>query len=215
MVEKSIQLPSYMSRLRKNVSFLVPIPRNVGILRRESRYNSVGLKRRTTNNDECCSKTFGENIFKINVTAEDGTKKEYKLIIKREKGIGTVTITKFSLGNNDIEFDNNKATVNVLYGETINDYSYELSDKNAKLKLYINNKEVSDISDVKGNDEIKLVVIDEDDNELIYIIKITEDGPIISAIINIVAYSLVIGILVAPIIIIILVVKNIKKKIKK
>ena len=52
-----------------------------------------------------------------------------------------------------------------MKGETSLDYSYELSDKKAKLKIYLNEKETDKLDSLKENDQIKLIVLDENDNE--------------------------------------------------
>ena len=46
------------------------------------------------------------------------------------------------LDNNEIKFKNNKAVVNKFKNETTLEYSYVLSDDNAKLILYHNDEKV-------------------------------------------------------------------------
>ena len=45
------------------------------------------------------------------------------------------------------------------------EYSYELSDEKAKLIIYLNEKETTELKPLKENDIIKLVVVDDNDNE--------------------------------------------------
>lgn len=63
---------------------------------------------------------------------------------------------------------------------------------------------------MKENDKIKLMVLDENDNENIYEIIITDYSAIVSTIINILATIITAGIFLSPIVII-LIIKNKKK----
>ncbi len=87
----------------------------------------------------------------------------------------------------------------------------------AKLLLYVNDKEVIKLDNIKDKDIIKLIVIDKDDNKNTYEIAVTEMSKTESAIINIIAYTIVAIILLSPIIIIgvIIYIKKKKKKINK
>ena len=154
--------------------------------------------------------SLGENTINIVVTAENGDKKNYTLTINKTKGKGTATIKKFVLGSSEVEFENNKATITKLKNETSLDYSYELSDEKAKLKIYLNEKEITKLESLKENDKIKLIVLDKNDNENIYEIIITDYPAIVSAIINILATIITAGIFLSPIVII-LINKNKKK----
>ena len=154
---------------------------------------------------------MGENEITIKVTAEDGTEKEYKLIVKRVEGEGTATFVELSIGTYDIEFDNYKASISLIKGETLDGISYKLSDENAIVKLYLNDKELDDIKNLKGDNILTLVTIDEDNNKLTYEVEINEMGLIGT----ILFYILIIVILVGPIAGCIFVFKFMKKKIKK
>lgn len=151
---------------------------------------------------------FGENEILIKVIAEDGTQREYKLMVNRIKGVSSVTIVKLTLGSNDVVFENYKARLSILNGEKIDFCSYELSDKNAKVKLFVNDKEVKRIDELKNGDVLNLVVVDEDDNELIYEVSIKEMGAVETAIVYIILFVMLIG----PIVGIVMLVKFIKKK---
>lgn len=157
---------------------------------------------------------MGNNEFIIKVTAEDGTEKEYKLTVKRVEGKGTATITELTLGSNEVSFENNKAKVSILNGESITEYTYKLSNTNAQLKLYINDKEVERIDKLKDGDILTLITIDEDNNELEYEVVIEEMGAIESAIFNIIVYTFVIAFFIGPIAAIIFIIKFNKKKVK-
>lgn len=154
----------------------------------------------------------GENEVIIKVTAEAGNIKEYKLIITKNEVISNVVIKEFILGASKIDFKNNKATINKLANESSFRYSYKLSSISAKLLLYLNDKEVTKLDNIKDKDIIKLVVVDKDDNKNTYEIEVKEMSKLESAIINIISYTLVIAILLSPIIIVIVIKYNKKKK---
>lgn len=152
--------------------------------------------------------SLGENIINIVVTAENGDKKHYTLTINKTKGKGTAIIKKFVLGSSEVEFENNKATITKLKNETSLDYSYELSDTKATLKIYLNEKETTKLESLKENDKIKLIVLDENDNENIYEIIITDYPAILSTTINILATIITAGIFLSPIVIIFIIKKR-------
>ena len=137
----------------------------------------------------------GENEVIIKVTAEAGNIKEYKLIITKNEVISNVVIKEFILGASKVDFKNNKATINKLANESSFKYSYKLSSISAKLLLYLNDKEVTKLDNIKDKDIIKLVVVDKDDNKNTYEIEVKEMSKLESAIINIISYTLVIAIL--------------------
>ena len=154
---------------------------------------------------------MGENEIIIKVTAEDGTEKEYKLVVKRVEGPGTAIFVELAIGTYDIEFDNYKASILLTKGETLNGISYKLSDENAIVKLYLNDKEVDDIKNLKGDNILTLVTTDGDNNKLTYEVEINEMGLFGT----IIFYIFIIVILVGPIAGCVFVFKFIKKKIKK
>ena len=145
---------------------------------------------------------IGENEIVIKVTAETGNIKEYKIIVTRNEVKSTVVIKKFILGASEVKFENNKASIRKLSNESSFKYSYELSDKNAKLLLYVNDKEVKELNNIKNKDIIKLVVVDCDYNKNIYEIEVAEVSETESAIINAIAYTIIAGIFLSPVIII-------------
>lgn len=145
---------------------------------------------------------IGTNEIIIKAVAESGDIKEYKLIINRIEVKSNVTIKKFILGAGEVEFKDNKATIKKLVNESSFEYTYELSDKDAKLLLYVNDKEVTKLNNIKNNDIIKLVIVDKDDNKNIYEIKVTDVSKIESLIVNIISYTLTVVILIVPIIVI-------------
>lgn len=156
--------------------------------------------------------TIGKNEIIIKVTAEAGNIKEYKLIITRKEIKSSVVIKKLILGASEVHFENNKAVIEKLSNESSFEYSYELSDETANLVLYVNDKETTEINNIKNKDIIKLVVIDADENQNIYEIEVTEISEIESAIINIIAYTIVAGMFILPTIIIGIIIYRKKRK---
>lgn len=154
---------------------------------------------------------IGENEIEIIVTAENGDVKNYKLVINRIKSeeTGKVTITRFALGANDnVEFKDNKYTAKKLKNESSLDYSYELSDKNGQLIIYVNDVEVDKLDNLKNNDIIKLQVLDEDGNENLYYITIIDANIIYTFLV----YGLTGIVLLSPAIIGLIVYLVMKKK---
>ena len=155
--------------------------------------------------------SLGQNIINIAVIAENGDKKNYTLTINKIKGKGIATIKKFILDAGLVEFESNKATVTKLKNESSLKYSYELSDDKAKLIMYLNEKETTELSGLKENDIIKLVVVDENDNENVYEITVTNASTIYS----IIVYGIAFFIFFSPIVGIVIAIILIKKKKKK
>ena len=185
----------------------------------ETTKRSLDLKITTTDKNakvdyELKELEMGENEFEIKVTAENGAEKIYKLTVKRVGGKGTATITELTLGSNGVVFENNKAKLSILKGESISEYSYKLSNDNAQLKLYVNDKEVERIEELKDGDILTLITIDEDNNELEYEVVIEEMGAIESAIVYMIVFVVCAAFLVGPIVAIIFIVKFNKKKVK-
>lgn len=154
----------------------------------------------------------GDNLININVVAENGDKKEYKLIITKTKEVGTATIKKFILGAGEVKFENNKAIIKKLANETSLEYSYQLSHYDANLVIYHNGQKIEKLENLKDGDILKLVVIDKNENENIYEIQITDASPIYTFII----YGIATLIMFAPIIgiVIFIIYKKRKKQTK-
>ncbi len=118
------------------------------------------------------------------------------------------TIVKFVLGAGEVEFKNNKADIKKLSNEKSLEYSYELSDKDATLELYINDRKVEKLDGLKDNDVIRLVVSDKYNNQNIYEIKVHNA----SVVYTIIIYGFASLVMLAPIVIIIFIIVKIKKK---
>lgn len=142
---------------------------------------------------------LGENEIIIKVTAEAGNVKEYKLIVTRKEAKSTVVIKKFILGSSEIIFDKNKAIFEKLSNEFSFEYSYELSDESAKLELYVNDEIVTHFKNLKNNDLIKLVIIDNEDNKNVYEIEVKEVSENEALTIDSISYAIIVEILILPI----------------
>ncbi len=152
--------------------------------------------------------TDGDNIINIVITSENGAKKNYVLKVTKVKGKGESTIKQFTLGASNVKFDNNKATITKLKNESSLKYSYELSDNDARLIMYLNDNETTELENLKENDKLKLVVIDKNNNENIYEITIADASIVKTYII----YGITTLIMIWPIVGIIITIIAIKKQ---
>lgn len=155
------------------------------------------------NNDKL---KLGSNIVLINVVAEDGTKKDYKINVDRKECV----IDKFYINSNEIKFDNNKAVYSILKGESSFDYSYELSDNNAIVSVFHNGKKIDDsgnVSSISDGDILKFIISD-GDYENVYEVEIEQS----SLLFTIIVYFLAIVLFLSPAIIVIIVIRCIKKR---
>ena len=121
----------------------------------------------------------GENNINITVTAEDGSKKDYVLTIKR---LSDNTNIKIKIDGEEIEFVNNKASVMVSSNTKKLDYKYELEDKNAKV-------EITGDKDLEyGDNIVKFTVTAEDGTEEVYeltVDKSTKAEEVISGVLSV------------------------------
>ena len=121
----------------------------------------------------------GENNINITVTAEDGSKKDYILTIKR---LSDNTNIKIKIDGEEIEFVNNKASVMVSSNTKKLDYKYELEDKNAKV-------EITGDKDLEyGDNIVKFTVTAEDGTEEVYeltVDKSTKEEEVISGVLSV------------------------------
>ena len=120
----------------------------------------------------------GENNINITVTAEDGSKKDYVLTIKR---LSDNTNIKIKVNGEELNFVNDKTSVMVSSDTTKLDYKYELEDKNAKVEI------TGDKNLKYGDNIVKFIVTAEDGTEKVYeltVDKSTKTEEVISGILS-------------------------------
>lgn len=121
----------------------------------------------------------GENNINITVTAEDGSKKDYVLAIKR---LSDNTNIKIKVNGEEIEFVDNRASVMVSSDTKKLDYKYELEDKNAKVEI------TGDKNLKYGDNIVKFTVTAEDGTEEVYeltVDKSTKAEEVISGVLSV------------------------------
>lgn len=120
----------------------------------------------------------GKNNINITVTAEDGSKKDYVLTIKR---LSDNTNIKIKVNGEELNFVNDKASVMVSSDTKKLDYKYELEDKNAKVEI------TGDKNLKYGDNIVKFTVTAEDGTEKVYeltVDKSTKTEEVISGILS-------------------------------
>ena len=121
----------------------------------------------------------GENNINITVTAEDGSKKDYVLAIKR---LSDNTNIKIKVNGEEIEFVDDRASVMVSSDTKKLDYKYEVKDKNAKV-------EITGDKDLEyGDNIVKFTVTAEDGTEEVYeltVDKSTKAEEVISGVLSV------------------------------
>lgn len=146
----------------------------------------------TTNNEKATyeiknnsSLAIGENKITVDVTAEDGTKKTYNIIIYREAILSSDTGIKIFIDNNEIIFNNYKANFNIDSSTEIINIDYTLNDEKAKVNI-INKLDII----LTGDNKLEIKVIAEDGKEQIYEITIHKNSKVEDAIYNLTFFGI-------------------------
>lgn len=130
------------------------------------------------NNDELA---IGENKVEIEVKAEDGNTKTYSIMITREVILSNDTSIKVTIDDEEVLFENNKATVYVSSSVTSVTIDYKLGNDKSKV-------EMDKLEKIKtGDNPLKIKVIAEDGTEKKYEItihKYTKTEDIISTVLT-------------------------------
>lgn len=147
-----------------------------------------------TNNEKATYKvkgysdlSIGNNRVIIEVTAEDGTIKDYDININREIVLSTDTGIKVFVNQEKVNFNELKATVYVSSSTKDISIDYTLSDEKSKV-------EINEIDELKtGDNDLEIKVTAEDGSNQIYKIKIHKYSKIEEIISTILAFSIVGG----------------------
>lgn len=120
-------------------------------------------------NDELIA---GENNkITITVTAEDGTKKQYVVNIKREALTADATLSSLTIKEyKDFEFKSDKFNYVIKVKNNVNKLTldYVLSDENAMVKVDGN-------KDLKDGSKVKIIVTAQDDTKKVYTLEISKE----------------------------------------
>ena len=141
----------------------------------------------TINGNEDLS--VGDNVFKINVEAENGKVTTYTITVIRKKQGEEISnnnnIKSITIKNHSIDFKSNVYKYTVKANEKELDLTITLDDENATYKITGNN-------DLKNGSEIKIKVTAENGEEKTYTLVIKKSN--LGLIISIISVVLLIGI---------------------
>ena len=121
----------------------------------------------------------GDNVLKIEVTAEDNSKRIYTVIINRKEQIVNNYLSDLSIDGYNITPSFDKETtfysLNVPYNENNISLNYTLEDLSSSVQIFINDSNVVDLSNInlnEGNNVLKIEVTDVNGIKRIYEINI-------------------------------------------
>ena len=187
---KNIKLSNGKLTFDKNtLEYKVTVEYKIDKMIIEATPNSDKAKVNITGNEEL---SVGDNIFKINVEAENGKITVYTItVIRKNQGeeiSSNNNIKSITIKNNSIDFKSNVYRYTVKTNEKELDLNIVLEDKNATYKITGN-------EDLKNGSEIKIKVTAENGEEKSYtlVIKKSYLGLIISILSIIVLIGLGIG----------------------
>lgn len=122
---------------------------------------------------------IGDNVLKIEVTAEDNSKRIYTIVINRKEQVVNNYLSSLSIDGYNITPSFNKETtfysLNVPYNENNISLNYTLEDLNSIGQAFINDSNVVDLSNInlnEGNNVLKIEVTDINGTKRIYEINI-------------------------------------------
>jgi len=122
---------------------------------------------------------IGDNVLKIEVTAEDNSKRIYTIVINRKEQVVNNYLSSLSIDGYNITPSFNKETtfysLNVPYNENNISLNYTLEDLNSVGQVFINDSNVVDLSNInlnEGNNVLKIEVTDINGTKRIYEINI-------------------------------------------
>lgn len=184
---KNIKLSSGKISFDKDtLEYKVTVGYNVDKMKIEATPNSAKSKVTINGNEDL---SVGDNVFKINVEAENGKVTIYTITVVRKKQGQEISdnnnIKSITIKNHSIDFKSNVYKYTVKANEKELDLTITLDDENATYKITGNN-------DLKNGSEIKIKVTAENGDEKTYtlVIKKSHFGLIIG-IISIIIIALI------------------------
>lgn len=168
---KNIKLSSGKLKFNKDtLEYKVTVEYNIDKMIIEATPNSEKAKVTINGNEEL---SVGDNIFKINVEAENGKITVYTItVIRKNQGeeiSSNNNIKSITIKNNSIDFKSNVYRYTVKTNEKELDLNIVLEDKNATYKITGN-------EDLKNGSEIKIKVTAENGEEKSYTLVIEKSN---------------------------------------
>lgn len=168
---KNIKLSNGKLTFDKNtLEYKVTVEYNIDKMQIEATPNSDKAKVNITGNEEL---SVGDNIFKINVEAENGKITVYTITVIRknqgEKISNNNSIKSITIKNHSIDFKSNVYKYTVKANEKELDLTITLDDENATYKIFGN-------ENLKNGSEIKIKVTAENGEEKTYTLVIKKSN---------------------------------------
>jgi len=122
--------------------------------------------------------SIGDNVLKIKVTAENGKTRTYTIIINRKQVSNYSNyLNSLNIEGYDISFDKTKSfyELTVPYNKKEISLNYTLEDLNNKVRITLNNNEITNLNNIKlntGNNRIEITITSNQRNIRIYVIDI-------------------------------------------
>ena len=184
---KNIKLSSGKLKFNKDtLEYKVTVEYNIDKMKIEATPNSEKSKVTINGNEDL---SVGDNVFKINVEAENGKVTTYTITVIRKKQGEEISnnnnIKSITIKNHSIDFKSNVYKYTVKANEKELDLTITLDDENATYKITGNN-------DLKNGSEIKIKVTAENGEEKTYTLVIKKSN--LGLIISIISVVLLIGI---------------------
>lgn len=168
---KNIKLSNGKLKFNKDtLEYKVTVEYNIDKMQIEATPNSEKAKVTINGNDNL---SVGDNVFKINVEAENGKVTTYTITIIRKKQGEEISnnnnIKSITIKNHSIDFKSNVYKYTVKANEKELDLTITLDDENATYKITGNN-------DLKNGSEIKIKVTAENGEEKTYTLVIKKSN---------------------------------------
>lgn len=168
---KNIKLSSGKLKFNKDtLEYKVTVEYNIDKMQIEATPNSEKAKVTINGNDNL---SVGDNVFKINVEAENGKVTIYTInIVRKEQGekiSNNNSIKSITIKNHSIDFKSNVYKYTVKANEKELDLTITLDDENATYKIFGN-------ENLKNGSEIKIKVTAENSEEKTYTLVIKKSN---------------------------------------